>query len=73
MHVVIVQARAFKFWLWYAGKQKRQQLALARSKAKKQQKLLQDAYACWTEYVQHKHLKTQLGEKQGLQVRSLFR
>jgi hypothetical protein len=66
---VFAQARAFKFWLRYAGKQKRQQLALARSKAKRQKKLLQDAYACWVEYVQHKQLKAQLGEKQSLQVR----
>lgn len=66
------QSRAFKFWLWYASKQKRQQLALKRSSAKKQQKLLQGAFACWVEYVGHRHLKTQLGEKQGLQVCALF-
>jgi hypothetical protein len=68
---VFAQARAFKFWLWYAGKQKQQQVALVRSKAKKQKKMLQDAYACWVEYMQHKQLKLQLGENQSLQVRSL--
>lgn len=62
------QARAFKWWLAYAGKQRRQQLALVRNKAKQQQKLVQGTFACWAEYVQHRHLKAQLEEKQGLQV-----
>lgn len=66
---VISQARAFKFWLWYAGKQKRQRVVLARTQAKRQKQLAVAAFSCWQEYVQHRHLKVQLGETQGLQVR----
>lgn len=63
-----LQAKAFKFWLGYAGKQKRQRLVLVRALAKRQQLLVQVAFACWMEYVAHRKLKSQLGDKQSLQV-----
>jgi hypothetical protein len=60
--------RAFKFWLWYAGKQKQQKLTLTRAQSKHQRRLTQGAFSCWTEYVQQRQLKKQLGDKQSIQV-----
>lgn len=64
------QARAFKLWLWYAGSQRRQRLALSRALARRQHMLLQGALSCWGQYVEQRKVKRQLGQQQGLQVRA---